>query len=194
MRTLVAFEHMTLDGYVASNEGAGFEAIGFTHRAYSDELSDYGDAHIRADVGTAVYGRETFVGMREYWSAVPQNPDATPHERAHAAWVNTVEKIVFSTTLETAGWNNARVIGSDVAAQVQALKAGPGETMMIYASPTLVHSFVDVGLIDEFRIVVHPVTLGGGTPLFLDKTKLDLDLVESKAFASGAVYLRYRIA
>lgn len=194
MRKLVAFEHMTLDGYVASNEGSGFEAIGFTFRAYSDELSAYGDEHIRADVDTAVYGRETFLGMREYWSAVPDNADATPHERSHAEWVNNVAKIVFSTTLESAGWNNARVIGSDVAAQVRELKEGPGETMMIYASPTLVHSFVDMGLIDEFRIVVHPVTLGGGTPLFHDKTKLDLDLVESKAFASGAVYLRYRVA
>ena len=132
--------------------------------------------------------------MREYWSAVPENPEATAHERAHADWVNNVEKIAFSTTLESAGWNNARVIGADVAPQVQALKAGPGGTMMIYASPTLVHSFVDMGLIDEFRIVVHPVTLGGGTPLFHDKTTLDLDLVESKAFASGAVYLRYQVA
>lgn len=194
MRKLVAFEHMTLDGYVASDDGVGFEAIGFTHRAYSDELSAYGDEHIRADVDTAVYGRETYLGMRGYWSTVPDNPDATPHELAHAEWVTNVRKIVFSTTLTSAGWNNAEVIGSEVAARVHALKAESGGTMMIYASPTLVHSFVDMGLIDEFRIVVHPVTVGGGTPLFQDKTKLELDLVESKAFASGAVYVRYQVA
>lgn len=194
MRKLVAFEHMTLDGYVASDDGVGFEAIAFTHRAYSDELSTFGDEHIRADVDTAVYGRETYLGMRGYWSTVPDNPAATAHELAHAEWVTNVRKIVFSTTLESAGWKNAEVIGSDVTARVRALKAEPGGTMMIYASPTLVHSFVDMGLIDEFRIVVHPVTVGGGTPLFQDKTKLELDLVESKAFASGAVYVRYQVA
>ncbi|MEY9893188.1 dihydrofolate reductase [Catenulispora sp. MAP5-51] len=191
MRKLVAFEHMTVDGYAASNEGLGFE---FTWRAYSEELSAYGDEHIRADVDTALYGRATYLGMREYWSAVPADPAASQHEQVHAEWVNGVEKIVFSTTLESAGWTNARVIGSDVEAQVRALKAGPGGTMQIYASPKLVHSFVGLGLIDEFRIVLHPGTLGAGTPLFPDKSALDLDLVESKAFASGAVYLRYRVA
>jgi dihydrofolate reductase len=191
VRKLVAFEHMTVDGYAASAEGLGFE---FTWRAYSEELSAYGDEHIRADVDTALYGRATYLGMRDYWSAVPDDPAASQHEQVHAEWVNGVEKIVFSTTLESAGWTNARVIGSDVEAQVRALKAGPGGTMQIYASPKLVHSFVGLGLIDEFRIVLHPGTLGAGTPLFPDKSALDLDLVESKAFASGAVYLRYRVA
>jgi dihydrofolate reductase len=76
---------------------------------------------------------------------------------------------------------------------VEELKAKPGGTMAIYASPKLVHAFIDLRLIDEFRIVVHPVTLGRGTPLFHDKAKLDLELLESKTFNSGAVYVRYQV-
>ena len=66
--------------------------------------------------------------------------------------------------------------------------------MAIYASPKLVHSFIDLRLIDEFRILVHPVTVGRGTPLFHDKAKLNLELLESNVFGTGAVYVRYNVA
>ncbi|MEV6774313.1 dihydrofolate reductase family protein [Nocardia sp. NPDC051030] len=191
MRKVVAIENMTLDGYVDSQTGIGFE---WTYRAYSPEVNDFGNQHVRADVDTAVYGRRTFEGMRDYWSTVPANPEATPAERAHAEWVTGVDKLVFSTTLDTPGWENTRIIAADAAAQIQALKAKEGGTLAIYASPKLVHWFIDTGLIDEFRIIVHPVTIGSGTPLFPDKSKLDLDLLESKSFDWGAVYLRYRLA
>ncbi|RDI63911.1 dihydrofolate reductase family protein [Nocardia pseudobrasiliensis] len=189
MRKLVALEHVTADGYVSSGQGMGFE---WTFRAYSDELAAYGDEHIRADVDTAVYGRATYLGMYEYWSGLP-TAETSGHERAHAEWVNAVDKIVCSTTLEAAEWQNTRLIRGDLADEFAALKARPGGTMSIYASPKLVHSCLQLGLIDEFRIIVHPVVIGSGTPLFPDKSALELDLVESKSFESGAVYLRYRV-
>ena len=101
--------------------------------------------------------------------------------------------MVFSTTLESATWANSRLISKDIADEIEALKGEPGGTMAIYASPTLVHTFIDVGLIDEFRILVHPVTLGRGTRLFHDRARLDLELLESKTFGSGAVYVRYAV-
>ncbi|RMI35759.1 hypothetical protein EBN03_01940 [Nocardia stercoris] len=186
----MALEHVTLDGYVSSRRNLGFE---WTWRAYSEELAAYGDEHIRADVDTAVYGRETYLGMYEFWGGRP-NAESNEHERAHADWVNAVDKIVCSNTLTTADWNNTRVIGGDLAAEFGRLKAQPGGTMSVYASPTLVHSLIELGLIDEFRLIVHPVVIGSGTSLFPDKSELTLDLLESKAFASGAVYTRYRIA
>ena len=191
MRKVVAIENMTLDGFVDSQQGLGFE---WTSRGYSDEVDTFGNQHVRADVDTAMYGRRTFLGMRDFWSKVPDSPDTTPSERAHAEWVNNVEKIVFSATLDSAGWHNARIINGDTAAQVEALKAGPGGAMAVYASPKLVHAFVGMGLVDEFRIVLHPVTIGTGTPLFPDRSGLDLDLLESQVFDSGAVYFRYRVA
>jgi dihydrofolate reductase len=131
--------------------------------------------------------------MQGFWSKMLDNPDGTPTERAHAQWVNSVDKVVFSTTLESADWANSRLISGNIEEEVATLKAQPGGTIAIYASPRLVHGFVDLGLIDELRIMVHPVTLGAGTPLFSEKARLDLELLESKAFGSGAVYVRYKV-
>ena len=190
MRKVVAIENATLDGFADSQQGLGFE---WTARAYDEEVDRYGNEHVRADVDTAMYGRATYLGMQGYWSNMLDNPDGTPGERAHAEWVHNVQKIVFSTTLESASWANSRLISGNVAEEVEKLKVQPGGTMAIYASPKLVHAFIDLRLIDEFRIVVHPVTLGRGTPLFHDTAKLDLELLESKAFNSGAVYVRYQV-
>ena len=190
MRKIVAIENVTLDGFADSHEGLGFE---WTARAYDDEVDQFGNEHVRADVDMAMYGRATYLGMQGFWSSMLDNPNGSPTERAHAAWVNNVDKVVFSTTLESADWTNSRLISGKVADEVATLKAQPGGTIAIYASPKLVHGLVDLGLIDEFRILVHPVTLGRGTPLFHDRAKLDLELLESKAFESGAVYVRYQV-
>jgi len=190
MRKIVAIENVTLDGFADSQEGLGFE---WTARAYDEEVDRFSNQHVRADVDMALYGRSTYLGMQGFWSGMLDNPDAQPNERAHAEWVHNVNKVVFSTTLESASWANSRLVKSDVAAEVATLKAGPGGAMAIYASPKLVHGFIDLGLIDEFRVLVHPVTLGRGTPLFHDGAKLDLELLESKTFHSGAVYVRYRV-
>ncbi len=190
MRKIVAIENVTLDGFADSQEGLGFE---WTARAYDDEVDRYSNEHVRTDVDTAMYGRTTYLGMQGFWSTMLANPDAKPSERAHAEWVHNVDKVVFSTTLDSADWANSRLIGGNVAEEVATLKAQPGGTIAIYASPRLVHGFVDLGLIDEFRILVHPVTLGLGTPLFHEEAKLDLELLESKAFDSGAVYVRYQV-
>jgi dihydrofolate reductase len=189
MRKLVAFAHMTLDGYAASDEGMGLE---WTHRSYDDELSAYA-AHIQEDFDLPVYGRETYIGMSGYWSTQP-TPESTDAERDHAVWVNAVSKIVVSSTLESADWNNTRLITGDLAAEFGKLKDSEGGTIAIYGSPKLVHSFLAEGLIDEFRIVVHPIVIGAGTPLFPAGTALELDPVESHSFASGATYLRLSVA
>jgi dihydrofolate reductase len=190
MRKIVAIENVTLDGFADSQEGLGFE---WTARAYDGEVDRYSNEHVRADVDMAIYGRATYLGMQGFWSTMLDNPEASSTERAHAEWVNNVDKVVFSTTLESAEWSNSRLISGNVAEQVATLQEQPGGTIAIYASPKLVHGFVDLGLLDEFRILVHPTTLGRGTPLFHDKAKLDLELLESKAFGSGAVYVRYQV-
>jgi dihydrofolate reductase len=190
MRKVVAIENVTLDGFADSREGLGFE---WTARAYDAEVDRFSNEHVRADVDTAMYGRATYLGMQGFWSKMLDSPDGTPTERAHAKWVNNVDKVVFSRTLESADWANSRLIGGNVAEEVATLKAQPGGAIAIYASPRLVHGFVDLGLIDEFRVLVHPLTLGRGTPLFHDQAKLELELLESKAFDSGAVYVRYQV-
>jgi dihydrofolate reductase len=189
MRTLVAFDHVTVDGFASSGQGMGIE---WTHRAYSEELATYGQEHIQADFDMTVYGRVTYLSMYEYWGTQPAE-DSSARERAHAEWVNAVDKVVCSTTLESADWHNTRLVTGNLAEEFTALKAQPGGTIAVYGSPTLVHSLVDLDLVDEFRLIAHPVVIGSGTPLFPEKAALDLNLLESRSFASGAVYLRYQV-
>jgi dihydrofolate reductase len=189
MRKLVAFDHVTLDGFASSGQGMGIE---WTHRAYSEEFAAYGQEHIQADFDMAVYGRATYLSMYEYWASQP-TVESTAHERAHAEWINALDKVVCSTTLESAGWNNTQLIKGNLTEEFTALKAKPGGTIAVYASPKLVHSLIELNLVDEFRLVVHPVVIGSGTPLFPEKATLDLNLLESKSFTSGAVYLRYQV-
>lgn len=125
MRKMVAFEHVTLDGFASSGRGMGFE---WTFRAYSEELAVYGQKHIQADFDMAVYGRETYLGMYGYWGA-PEAGDGPEHERAHATWVNGVDKVVCSTTLESAEWNNTRLVRGDLGAEFTRLKQQPGGTI-----------------------------------------------------------------
>jgi dihydrofolate reductase len=191
MRKVVAIENVSLDGYADSGEGLGFE---WTARAYDDAVDRFGNEHVRSDVDTAIYGRATYLGMQGYWAPMLDNPDATATEKAHAEWVNAVPKVVFSTTLQSADWANTTLISRDLPTAVRSLKQGPGETLAIYASPRLVHSFIQEGLIDELRLTIHPLTLGGGTPLIPAGARLDLELVDSHVFGTGAVYLRYQVA
>jgi dihydrofolate reductase len=130
--------------------------------------------------------------MYGYWGNQPTE-GSSAHERAHATWVNAVDKIVCSTTLTSADWHNTRLVSGHLAEEFTRLKARPGGTIAVYASPKLVHSLVDLKLVDEFRLIVHPVVIGSGTPLFHDKSALDLTLLASKPFESGAVYLRYQV-
>jgi dihydrofolate reductase len=191
VRKVVAIENVSFDGYADSGRGLGFE---WTARAYDDEVDRFGNEHVRADVDTAMYGRATYLGMQGFWEPMLGNPEASATEAMHAAWVNAVPKVVFSTTLASADWANTTLVRDDLPTAVKELKQSPGETLAIYASPRLVHMFIAEGLLDELRVMIHPVVLGGGTPLTLPGTELDLELVESKAFASGAVYVRYQLA
>jgi dihydrofolate reductase len=191
VRKVVAIENVSLDGFADSGQGLGFE---WTARAYDEEVDRFANEHVRADVDTAMYGRATYLGMHGFWSQMLTSPDASPAERSHAEWVNAVHKVVFSTTLPSAEWANTTLVCGDLARAVKELRQQDGGTLAIYASPRLVHSFLAEGLVDELRLMIHPVTLGGGTPLIPAGAATNLDLIESKAFDGGAVYVRYRLA
>jgi len=186
MRNVISLMHVSLDGFTAGPNGELEWAI-VDEEGYEDV------ADLLTTVDTALYGRVTYQMMESYWPTVPANPSSTEDELHHAYWVENVHKIVFSRTLESVAWNNTRLVKEHIAAEVARLKHLPGEDMMIFGSPSIVHTLTQHGVIDEYRLFVNPVVLGDGIPLFKDiEGRIALELLRARTFRSGVVGLHYR--
>jgi dihydrofolate reductase len=185
MRKLVLFMHMSLDGFAADlNRGLGF-------LTYDKELQEWADELVKT-VGSPVYGRTTYQLMESYWPTVLKNPNADKHALQHAQWVEDVPKIVFSRTLTEVTWNNTQLIKDNIAEEMKKLKQQPGKDLVIFGSPGLASNFMNLGLIDEYKLTVHPIILGSGISVFTDNnTKSTLKLLNSKTLKSGVVTLHY---
>lgn len=185
-RKVISLMHVSLDGFAAGPNGELEWAI-----VYEEMYKDVAD--MLTTVDTALYGRVTYQMMESYWPTVPANPSSTADDLQHAQWVENVQKVVFSRTLETVTWNNTQLVKENIAAEVAKLKRLPGEDMMIFGSPSIVHTLAKHGLIDEYRINVNPIVLGDGIPLFKGiADTIALELVRAKTFRSGVVGLHYR--
>jgi len=188
MRKLIALEHISLDGYLAAPDGD----MSWIH--VDEELWEYvGPIINRCD--TAVYGRVTYEMMAAYWPTAAEDPDATPHDIEHGQWTERATKLVFSSTLREAPWGasgSATLVSGDAAAAWHQIKQQPGGDMVLLGSASLVRSLIRDGLVDEYRVNVNPVMLGGGMSLFpemAEPRRLKLEGVQR--FASGVVGLHY---
>lgn len=168
----------SLDGRSAA-PGEGLETIAW-FRA-DEEWLDY-SVELLDGAGTILFGRTTFDGMEAYWPTAA-GPVA---ER-----MNGLQKIAFSRSPRATDWAGARMSGDPVA-EVAALRRGDGRDAVVLGSATLAGTLVANGLVDEVRVAVNPVLLGGGTPLFaLGGGPVDLDLAGTRTFRSGIVEVRY---
>lgn len=185
MRKLVLFMHVSLDGFAADvDRGLGWIS-------YDNELQQYADG-IVASVGSPVYGRVTYELMAGYWPTVLNNPDATEHSKAHAQWVDKVTKIVFSRSMQRADWNNTIVINDNIAEEINKLKQEPGKDLVIFGSPGLAQSFLELDLIDEFQLTLNPILLGSGIPVYEKiRNKTNLRLLKATTLKSGVIGLHY---
>lgn len=188
MRKVVLFMHLSLDGFAAdANHDLGF-------LSYDEELARYADELVKT-VGSPLYGRTTYQLMESYWPTVLTKPNANKQALAHAQWVENVPKIVFSKTLKEVTWNNTRLIKDNVAEEVKKLKQQPGKDLVIFGSPGLAAYFMNLGLIDEYQLTVHPIILGNGISMFTNNTtKNNLKLLDTKTLKSGVVTLHYATA
>ncbi|ACT96618.1 dihydrofolate reductase family protein [Dyadobacter fermentans] len=185
MRKLVLFAHISLDGFAGDTQGG----LGFL--SYNEELQQFAEELV-STVGAPVYGRNTYHLMEGYWPTVLNNPEANEHALKHARWVHEIPKFVFSTTLPSADWNNTTLIKDNVAEEISKLKQQPGKDLVIFGSPGLAKSLMNLGLIDEYKLTLHPIILGKGISLFDSNTEMSkLKLVESKTLGSGVVTLHY---
>lgn len=185
MRKLVLFMHVSLDGFAAdANNDLGWIL-------YDGDLQQYAD-EIVATVGSPVYGRVTYELMAGYWPEVLNDANESERNRAHAQWVDQATKIVFSTTMEKAEWNNTIVIKDNIAEEINKLKQQPGKDLVIFGSPGLAHSLMELNLIDEYQFTLNPVLLGSGIPVFKNiQHKTNLTLVKATPLKSGVVGLHY---
>jgi dihydrofolate reductase len=180
MRKLVVTENITLDGVIDMAEG------------WFDPLSEDVDqsdltaatAEHRAAADALLVGRATFETFREFW------PKQTDDPTGVSEYLNAVDKYVVSSTLDDPEWENSTVLRGPLVDEVQALKDAPGRDIVATGSIQLVHALIAAGLVDEFRLFVFPVVVGRGARLF-ESAAVNLELLETRSFVSGAVLLRY---
>ena len=179
MRKLVAAEFVSLDGVMESPDKWHFPY-------FNEEMGQaIGEGFASSDA--MLMGRVLYEEWAAYW------PQQDPEENPVAAQMNGVQKYVVSTTLqEPLEWNNTSLIGENVAEEISELKQQPGKDIVISGSGALVRSLLDDGLIDELRLMVHPVIVGSGKRLFEEGEKQTaLELVDSKVFSTGVISLTY---
>ena len=180
MRKPIVWNLMTLDGYF---EGPKPWDLDFHMQAWGPELERYG-INFGQEGDLLIFGRNTYEGMAAYW------PQATS-ELEIKKYMNSIAKIVISRTLDKADWNNTRIV-RDPVSELTKLKKDPGKDMYIFGSGALMASLMEADLIDEYRICIVPVILGGGTPLFKNVDKQHkLKLIDTQALQTGGVILRY---
>lgn len=182
MRKLYMFNFVSLDGFFE-----GTRKWDLSWHNVDDEFQEYAIGQLDA-IGHLLFGRVTYEGMAAYWTAA----DAMKDDPIVAGKMNSIPKIVFSRTLKEASWGNTRLVSTDARMEVQTLKAQPGKDIAIFGSAKLASGLTREGLIDEYRIMVNPVLIGEGTPLFEKVGKnIRLKLDGVKTFNSGNVLLTY---
>ena len=184
MRKVIVFLMVTLDGFFSGPNGE------IDWHVVDEEFNDFANEQL-ASVDTLLFGRVTYQGMASYWPT----PIALANDPIIAHKMNTFPKIVFSRTLEQPAWENTRLVKDHLAEEISHLKRQPGKDLIIFGSSALSASMLNLGLIDELRIMVNPVVLGNGQPLFKGiQEKLHLIRFDTRTFRSGNVLLFYRPA
>lgn len=182
MRKVILSIFITLDGFI---EGPNKE---IDWHIGDEEMQKFGDNTLNA-VDTISLGRVSYQVFVNYW------PTATGDS---ADIINTLPKIVFSRTLDNAPWgkwDNARLVKDHISEEISQLKQQPGKDMVLFAGADIAQTFMRLGLIDEYRLLVHPVVLRSGNPLFDRVEKpFDLDLLRTQTFKNGVVVLYYEPA
>jgi dihydrofolate reductase len=192
MRKVIVQEWMSLDGVVQAPAAAdedttgGFEHGGW-HLRYFDDISQKWVVENVTEAGGFLLGRRTYEGFASHW------PNASEEEQVLAEPLNTRPKYVASTTLtEPLEWQNSTVLQGDVAEAVLALKQEDGDDVLVVGSTQLVQTLIEHDLVDEFRVMIDPLVVGGGKRLFRDDGALrPLRLVDSKVTITGAILATY---
>jgi dihydrofolate reductase len=182
MRKVTVFNFVTLNGYF---EGPKRDISWHKHGAEENEYA----VEMLKSRNTLLFGRVTYELMASYWPT----PDAIKNDPIVAEGMNNADKIVFSRTLKKVDWNNTSLVKDNIVEEIRNMKRMPGKDMTLMGSGSIVTQFAEQRLINEYQIMVDPVVLGNGTPIFKGiKHTLDLKLTKTRTFKSGVVLLCYQ--
>lgn len=185
MRDVTYSMNISLDGYIVDPDG------GIDWTEPDEEVFRFWIDDIR-QIGVHLMGRRLYETML-YWETADEDPALDAPSLEWTALWKALPKVVFSTTLPDVR-GNARLVRGGVAEEIERLRAEPGEGDIAIGGATLAAEAAAAGLIDEYRSVVHPVLVGGGTPFFpRSERRVDLELIETRTFSSKFVYLRHRV-
>jgi dihydrofolate reductase len=183
MHKILMFNNMSLDGFFADSDGG----VGWAKRD-NEELTEY-VKRSRGDISTYLFGKHTYEMFAGFWPT-PAGKAANPY---FAKILGEGRKIVFSSTLKQATWENTVIEPKADTRSMDRIKATSGGDCLIFGSGTLVRDLAQKGLIDEYQFVINPVILGNGRALFCPLPRsIELQLVEAKPFQNGTVLMRYQ--
>jgi dihydrofolate reductase len=185
MRKVVATEYITLDGVIEDPGGGEATPYGGWSRAFFDEQAGKFKFDELFASDTLLLGRITYEGFAKAWPNIQD-------EHGFADRMNSLPKFVVSSTLKSPEWKNSSVIQGNLAQEVAKLKQQSGQDILLAGSSQLVRGLLRLGLIDELRLMLHPVVVGGGKRLFTDEgARKSLRLKDTQAFKGGIVMLYY---
>jgi dihydrofolate reductase len=174
-RKVILKMQLSLDGFVGTTTGA----VDWVFPSIDEELEDW-IVDLLGQAGSHLMGRVTYADMAAHW------PDS---EEAYAQPMNSIPKVVFSRTLKNPEWPETTVLSGDLSTEIGRLKNEPGDDLLAHGGAGFAQALIRNGLVDEYRLILHPVTLGSGLPLF--DRQMDLKLVSSEPFPGGAVAVTY---
>ena len=182
MRKLIAAINMTVDGFCDHTASTPDDEI----------LQHYNELLSNAD--TLLFGRITYQLMESYWPTIVKNPTGNKPTDEFAVLIDNISKIVFSHTLKNVDWKNVKLAKGGIKEEVLELKQQAGKNILA-GSPSLIVSLSQLGLIDEYQLCVQPIILGNGLRLFKNiNDRINLKLIKTKIFGSGALILYYEPA
>src|SRR5690349_18730397 len=189
MRKVIVSMNVTLDGFMAGPDCG----LDWHFKSWNEEMAR-ATAEQLSKADTILLGGITYRGMAQYWNTDPVNMIRPRNDLDFASMLNSYAKVVFSKSMTTVTWNNSRLAKREIGEEVSELKHRKGKDMIVYGSGKIVAALTKLGLVDEFRMWVHPVVLGCGKPVFKGLTgMLDLRLTKTEVFNSGVVILYYTV-